>query len=434
MILGDIIRLPVNANEINGLYGDAIESHGPMIRDAIAWIMSHNSDQAVLEGIRNAWRQTSLVLPEWAEDIEKINVVAVADGIQLDIQFKRRPEFNVRQSVPIRPDRLEQLIAGFPHPLPPLMCELALSAPGLCLENTGLIAEPRYYYERLGSVSRWFCDVDKYEIARLGFKCIDHRLHLMEVASNNYGDCYLVGTDGAIWFFDHEVPGLVSCAIHLDQLLEQYLASPEVILDPYESQWAILPKDRPLPMQPRETLYQVLARRTRELPFLAGIAYAIRGCRRALPDQCIHAVPPKWRRDHETLLSILDECKTTALTGVPLRQDTVQRMQVLCQDAMAHPRRIVLSDTDYSASFLTCYAMPALIRACALVADHNYDQVWEAIVSCGNVKTRQFDIDDAVFFSAITDIDYIVSLDLGQPRTLGKPVPSGFFERPLWSS
>jgi hypothetical protein len=409
----------------------SLANAGEHAADAVAWLLKHRSKQAMVDALREAWGSLNLPLRDWAHRISEIGVWVRNGDVRLGVRLTERRAIAVWQAVPISQARLRSLTKSFPHAPPKVMEDLALAAPGLSLNDTGALAEPQFFGNRLGYVTDWVKGVktELAEVARLGFEYPDPRRHLMEVASNGLGDCYVLGVDECVYFFDHEVPGLVRCSVGLGQLVERYFDRPHDILDPYVAGWAEHPCETPRTIPSPDPPSVVLSERRMQLSGLASIALAVRGCQRAMPDEWLRSVPNEWRSFEEDLRQIIERCKEVAVTGKPLSKRVTKEARRRANTVTRDWKRLDDAErTGYRFDSLTYFAIPALAMACHAVGDA---QAIEETAWCDAIATRVAP-DDTSARAAIVDADYLLSLGLGAPSTVGRPVPAEFFSRPLW--
>ncbi len=396
------------------------------------WLARHPTAEQMIEAIRDAWLGTSLPPREWAAGIDGVEVWCLRDDLGLGVHVSHDSEMTVWQAPPMEPAALEAMAAAFPEALPKLLEELALSVPGLVFDRVGPLAAPAYFATRLGYVTRWVGGTSRKECERLGFEYPDPKRHLIEVCGNGIGDRYVLGTNDSVYFFDHEACGLVRCSVRLEELVEQYFASPQAIVDPYGhgQKWAEEPRETPSAEPLPDPPALALSKKGKQLSHLAGIALAVRGCMRAMPGEHLPGLPRRWARGNAAVLGIIARCKEVAVSGMPLSgNDAAKAHAEIKRIWTTWNVRVKWQGGDYYAAILMAYAMPALLRACSQPAD--VTAVHEAVAWCETIMTNR-PHDNSAALAGIHDADYLLSLELGAPATMGKPVPPEFFGRPLW--
>ena len=401
------------------------------IADTIGWLLEHNSSAAISESLRSAWSASSLPLREWADQIDHAEAWVLNDDLKVAVHLVGSKSPVVWQAAPIEHQRLQAIAGGFPQAVPEVMEQLALAAPGLSLNRIGALGEPRYFTNRLGYVTRWLRKRDRESVIRRGYDYPDPERHLMEVVANGIGDCYVLGVDDVIHFFDHEADGMVPCTVNLEELIEKYFDSPEDIIDPFGREWAEHPpepqKSGPSSYPPTVTLHL----RSAELPHLAAIALCVRGCERALPGHYLKAIPPDYREHNRLLHSIIERCREVVLTGKPCDSKWAKHAARRARRAGSEWNDLAETlESDYLATVLTFYALPALAVACS--ESSNAAAIREALAWCSDIMTKRGDDPKAASRTAIWDMDYLLSLNLGAPGTSGRTVPAEFFDRPQW--
>jgi hypothetical protein len=398
--------------------------------DITGWLARYESGEQMVAAVCSAWSRTSLPLRDWATRVDDVEVWFKNNDLRLAVHVSDDPEVIVWQAAPLEPMVFEAMAAAFPQALPTMLTETALSAPGMVVDWFGPLVAPLYLARRLGYVTSWAEGIGQEECERLGFEYPDPKRHLVEVVDNGLGDCYVLGTDGTVYFFDHDACGLVRCSIALERLVEEYFASPQGILDPYERKWAEQPRETPRAEPLPDPPALVLSRKGKQLSHLAGIALAVRGCLRAMPGEHLPDLPRGWARGNAALLEIIARCERVAAGGKPLSEDDAAKAHSEMKRVWTSWNvRVKWEGRDYWAGILVTYAMPALVRACSAPAD--VAAVHEAVVWCGRIMTSRAS-DDSAALAGIHDSNYLLSLRLGAPGTMGMPVPSEFFDRPLW--
>lgn len=398
----------------------------------VAWLDEHRAAQQMVSCIRTAWGETSLPLREWANRIENVALAASEKEIMLAVHLVGAADKPILQSAPFTPHRLRGYTKAFPAALPSLLEQLALSAPGLSLDGSSALAEPRYFMDRLGYIRRWLRNVKREDVLRLGYEYLDPQRHLLEAAHNGQGDCYVIGADESLSFFNHEANGLVRCSVTWPDFLNAYFKCPDDILDPFANGWASEPCEQKGSLEVAETPFQIQAELTAHLSHLAGIALAVRGCERAMPEHCLGRLPDKWRKDRAELQDILMQCRQVAITGKPLSPEYSHQSAELAKRAGLRWKRIAEGlKTNYSCDILSHYALPALVRACSDIG--NPAAVGEAVAYGSDVSVLRGEDRDESTQAAIAEAKYLLSLNLGDANTVGSPVPASFFDLPLWS-
>lgn len=398
--------------------------------DMTGWLATHGSSAQMIAAIREVWSRTSLPLRDWAGRVDEVEVWFRNNDLRLAVHVSDDPDVIVWQAAPLEPTAFEAMAAAFPRALPTLLRETALSVPGMVVDWFGPLVAPRYLARRLEYVTAWAEGIGEEECERLGFEYPDPKRHLVEVVDNGLGDCYVLGMDGTIYFFDHDACGLVRCSIALERLVEEYFASPQGILDPYGRQWAEVPRETPRAEPLPDPPIVVLSDKCRQLPHLAAVALAVRGCQRAMPGEWLRIIPGKWQPFQEALRQIVERCREVAITGTPLSKRAFKEARREAEGVATNLTKLgYREEPGYAFASLTQYGIPALARACHAIS--NAEAMEEATGCCDAIYTGTDDKQIATL-AAIVDVDYLLSLNLGAPAAVGKPVPPEFFDRPLW--
>lgn len=429
----DDLRLgpPLDRRFLRKLASALIEDGWSDLSGMVGWLTRHGSGESMAAAICDAWSGTSLPLRAWAARVGDVEVWLRSNDLRIAVRISGNPDMIAWQTAPFETAAFEAMAAMLPHPLPELLRDAALSAPGMVLDRVGPLAAPRYLAKPLEYVTRWAEGIGREECERLGFEYPDPKRHLVEVLDNGLGDCYVLGTDGTMYFFDHEACGLVRCNVTLEGLLHQYFASPQGILDPYEQKWAQRPRETPSAEPWPDPPSVVLSLKGQGLPCLASIALAVRGCQRAMPREWLRTAPHEWQAFQDALGQIIERCKEVATTGTPLSRQAAKDARRTADIVTAKWKKLCgIGGKVYPFEQLTYFALPALATACHRISDA--EAIEEAVASCQAVYTGSDRQDETVTQAAIGDADYLLSLKLGEPGTVGKPVPSAFFERPLW--
>jgi len=231
-----------DAEVLKKISSNAWDRNWTDLSDTVKWVLEHQSTEKITEVVKTAWERCSLALNEWAYRIEMVEVCATDLDIALRVSLVGQldDDESIYQYAPMEPARLQKYVRDFPSPIPSMIRELALVAPGLTLEQSGEIAAPTYFMHRLGYLTRW-CEgvsVNQASLSGSGYAYPDPEVYLMEVAANGLGDFYVMGNDQSLHFFDHEESGLLPCSVTVDDFIAKYFESPEEIIDPFASGWA----------------------------------------------------------------------------------------------------------------------------------------------------------------------------------------------------
>lgn len=262
---------------------------------------------------------------------------------------------------------------------------------------------------------------------RQGIEFPDPSKFLMEVATTEYGDIYVVAPDHSLHFFEHEEPQFFPCRASLDDLIRVCFTSPEAVSGPIELGW-IDGGPPSVRLPPRENQGEAECLRER-LPVLAIIALAVRCWRRGWPDDVARGFGERWVPHAKEVLKAVQRCEEVSTTGTRLVQGEAKKLlknvQLAYHAWKGTGRGVSLRCNGWVASGMS----ETLVNVCIDLHD------WEAIrgepLDFEN-RLPDDDLREVYREAAAHDARYLLSLHLGEPGTVGGPVPASFFNRPLW--
>lgn len=233
---------PFDADLLKRISSNAWDRNWTDLSDTVKWVLEHQDIEHITALVKAAWDRCSLPLKEWAYRIEMVEVCATDLDVALRVSLVGQLDGDapIYQYAPIEPVRLQKYVRDFPSPIPSIIRELALVAPGLTLEHSGEIAAPTYFMHRLGYITKWCkgVSVSQDTLSGSDYAYPNSDVYLMEVAASGLGNFYVMAKDQSLHFFDHEVPGLLPCSVTIDDFIAKYFESPEEIIDPFELGWA----------------------------------------------------------------------------------------------------------------------------------------------------------------------------------------------------
>ncbi|HOB76241.1 MAG TPA: hypothetical protein PKG54_17150 [Phycisphaerae bacterium] len=326
------------------------------------------------------------------------------------------------------PDYLKTLLLSWPQLPPAVVLDIAQAAPGLSINETGSVSSPRFFQERLGYTCSWFKDMgpSPEECEQAGLEYPDPDVFLMEVAEDGIGNAFLVKKDGTLYMFEHEESLLRPCRTSVQDFLEAYFKSPEVIFDNEFLGVQAVPADAvssEMDVPIYKAYYAFL-----NLCNLGRLALAVRCMQRARPASHLPSMPRQWQAHSDQLDELIEACRQVCVSGAPLPAHVAEEANAITRAAAD---RWCEKDLDafwrmYGAGVFAL-VVQYVLNAAANIQDTEAAE-WAAGKAC-----EGFANEGAEWWAAIhADIDYLDHCNLGAPGSVGKPVPHAFFERDLW--
>lgn len=213
---------------------------------ALGWLETHSTAQAITYGIRSLWLKSSLPLSRWALDIEDFALCTNEDrsDLQIAARFRKDGHPPVRQMIPFTPTEYAQAVATFPCTPPEIVREIALTAPGLSLDDVGALVPARYLLYRFAETNEKTEGMHVTPEECVKYKCVfpDPDRFLMEVANNGQGCAYVMDCEERVYYHDYgDLPGVILCTPSFDEMVRAYSVKPPVLWEPYEPGWATYP-------------------------------------------------------------------------------------------------------------------------------------------------------------------------------------------------
>lgn len=210
------------------------------------WLLEHGNARSMTSAIRNAWSGTKLPLRDWATSISCVEAWTTEKdgGLWLRVCFSEGKVESVAQSAPFDEKEFSDRVREFPAPVPSILKDLALAAPGLMIGDVGPVAARRFFEDRLGIVTAWMeCLQSTPERAEeVGVVFPDPRIFLVEVATNGQALPYVLDTEGKLYFGEFpDLPGLIPCSVSLEEFIQTFFDDPDKIIAPYDPGWATYP-------------------------------------------------------------------------------------------------------------------------------------------------------------------------------------------------
>jgi hypothetical protein len=215
----------------------------------IGWLMEHPTSEAITESLGLLWAASSLPLSRWIADVEGFRLCTNEDrsDLRIGVLFGRAGYPRIMQRTPLTVSEYSRATAAFPCPLPGLVREVALTAPGLSLGDTGELFAPEDVSRPMSRMRRWVLrrNITPELCARYGCVFSNDQRFLMEVADNGQGCWYVIDRKGRLYYHEYgDLPGLIPCTISFDGFVRAYFEDPGVMLNPYKAGWAVYPQQR----------------------------------------------------------------------------------------------------------------------------------------------------------------------------------------------
>jgi len=241
-----ILNPPFDPKQLGDIAARCLEENWHDASTTVRWLLRHDSVEEMTRSIRGAWQASSLPLKEWAYRIEAVEACTEERGRILGLRVHvigRRP---IWQNAPFDREELCQCLRALADPIPQVLTELALAAPGLHIDHVGPLGHPTFFlrplYRVLKSTS---ADGTTRELcAERGCVYPDPAVFLTEIAENGQGCSYVLHRNGRLYYRDGPAgPGRMPCSLSVSGLGEAFFDSPQRILDPYEAGWTTYPMD-----------------------------------------------------------------------------------------------------------------------------------------------------------------------------------------------
>ncbi len=418
------LPLPISRDFMDKMVLGSQRMGGSDLRYMAEWILARNNADKIMFEIRDAWRQSVLPLRDWADDILDVDVVAQYDswkGEALIGDFCLSVNIG-RLAKPV----LQQA------PIDETTAEL-LSTDHL---RGGLTAIRRYISEQ---------DENPLDLA-------DPNRGIFPVTSDHYSmavarvgwDAYLLGVNGQLgWFESEQYLACLRCNVGLDDFVEQFFRDPKSLADPFRLGWAEDPNPFSAISRAIDELHDGVRESLESLTHRGGIALAIRCYERMLEyEKSVIKTEyfSEYRSVHQRVLvaarevafggSLLDHNEAKAMYSSYSQFLQIALVDIFpLESSMTHlkgrmprcgaraqvPARLLMSCTEQLGSsipFSGVYAASSIVKSLS-----------------GHIEgfMSQRAADD--LFSAMNDdLDILRTMDLGEPETLGAPVPESFLQ------
>lgn len=225
------LRPPFDSAVLEEAVASSMRSWGHDLSHTADWLLKLNDEDLMSAAIRKAWRQSDLPLRAWAKLIIRVSAYTTDehDSIWLEVILTGWGQHDVMQQAPFTLAMLQTCGWMLRSPVPRVMCDVALSAPGLKLKDAALIGVPQAYIEPMGSIRRWI----QAESVTLGETREELPLDffIAEVAMDQDGDQIVLGSDNRLYFFGHEVGAMFRCKVNLEELIAEFFRNPTSLLD-----------------------------------------------------------------------------------------------------------------------------------------------------------------------------------------------------------
>lgn len=202
--------------------------------DTVEFLLRHQSNAAMTAAIRAAWEASALPVKSWAGTIEEVRAWTNSEFTQLYLKVIRGGgEEPVFQFGPILREALEHICTQLGCDLPGVLRDVALTCPGITLNDTGELGSTAHFREPLRHLRNWIGEPPT-EIDDLKYwEALDAQASrmLIEVAGDGIGNLFALGRDERVYFFDHEEPELRVCGVSLEELVMTYFSRPECVFD-----------------------------------------------------------------------------------------------------------------------------------------------------------------------------------------------------------
>lgn len=172
------------------------------VADTVQWLLAHQSADAMTEAIRSAWLRSPLPVREMAHDILRVDAYVTDFDLGLIIRFRDESKSPVLQGAPLEVGVCDRLLMRWPDGITSVFRDIMLAAPAFCYADVGdTLMDASYARHPLKLFNTWLSRrqnvvlTDELDPARYAF----------EVAKTRLFDTYLLGVEGALYFFDHLV-------------------------------------------------------------------------------------------------------------------------------------------------------------------------------------------------------------------------------------
>ena len=222
---------PFDPLQLQLIVKETREAYHEDLGHTAAWLLTMNDGLRMVDAVRRAWRASSLPLRTWGDLITRVFAYTTdqENSIWLEIVLKGWEEHDVLQQAPFTHTMLETCRWMLPCPIPQVMCDVALSAPGLRLKDEAMIGAPQAYVDPMGFVRHWMRDVplilnDTKEELPLDF-------FITEVATDPESNQIVLGSDERLYYWAHEVGVMFRCKVDLEKLIAEFFRNPASLSD-----------------------------------------------------------------------------------------------------------------------------------------------------------------------------------------------------------
>ncbi len=414
---------PFDLKRLRAIAKLAVKAERIDLRPAVSWLGDVLNEDELRRRIVQAWRGSATPLRDWADGIRRVELCLESTNfwLRVDLQDGRQ----VRQYPPLAPEYLDSLLAEWPQQPPAVVLDVARAAPGLKIGETGALASPRFFQERMGYVTWWNAGVgpSAKECRQMGLEYPDPEVFLAEVAEDGIGNVFVLKQDGTTYLFDHEESVFRRCLISVEDLFAGYFTNQEIVFDDAALGLQRVPTDALLPPEAEPPQFKAVDAHSK-LSTLAQLGFAVRMVQRARPG--LHVViPSRWQAHLDRLDGLIEVCREVCVSGKPLQASTVETMDAATRSAADRWDAIAGYHETYPGA-----EFAEMVRRLVAAAGNLNNDILTRLAA--NQGCRWFrDQDEAWWATIHADIDWLSGCGLGSAESVGKPVPEAFFERPL---
>lgn len=245
-VQGKIMRAPFDYALLEEISMRA-SAGGHDVSATLKWIAEQRTNQAMMSAIQASWQRSDLPIRCWAEDIVDCCVWVNDAGTDLRInpQFDVPSYPQVLQAAPLSDADISHVLVDLPKDIHSFLRHIAITSPGLSLNEVGELMPPECLWDRLGVMRAWIQDRGITPELCEEYKCVfpgDERF-VLEVAHNGQACYYVIDRDGGLYYHEYgDLPGLLPCTVGIQTMVERYLEDPEVLLNPYLAGWVEYPQ------------------------------------------------------------------------------------------------------------------------------------------------------------------------------------------------
>jgi hypothetical protein len=231
-----LLRPPFTAQVLDCIAAEMRGRHGADPQDTVRWLLMHNDSGIMARSIRAAWAASELPLRDWAGKIAAASAFTdeARSFLGVEVRLDTLPETHVVQQAPLGEAAFADFCARIPCALPPVLRQLAISAPGLRLADTGMLCCPWDFRSPLRQATTCLEFLERNRPTELGPSQLRQSFGalVVELATDDLGNYFVLDRNQRVYFFDHlECDALQPCRVSANEFVTTYFANPQCVYD-----------------------------------------------------------------------------------------------------------------------------------------------------------------------------------------------------------